>query len=75
MQGNIYWIGSIYECKHHLRSLNNFVIEQPFKTRTCIIGIRPVYGICVPQSCNANDILNYINQRMGLYYKKKHTCF
>ncbi len=70
MQGNIYWVGSIYECQHHLRGLNNSVLEQPFKTRACVIGnsysntVRPVYGICVPQSCNANDILKYINQRM-----------
>ncbi len=71
MQGNIYWIGSVYECQHHLRSFNNTVITQPFKTRTCTIGngitntIRPVYGICVPQTCNANDIVNFINQRMS----------
>jgi hypothetical protein len=70
MQGNIYWIGSAFECKHHLRGLNNSVVEQPFPTRTCVIGndysntVRPIYGLCVPQSCNANDIRNYINQRM-----------
>jgi hypothetical protein len=70
MQGNIYWVGSVYECGHHLRGLNNSVVEQPFRTRTCVIsnGIsisaRPVYGICVPQSCNANDVVNYINRRM-----------
>jgi hypothetical protein len=70
MQGNIYWIGSVYECQHHLRGFNNSVIAQPFKTRTCTIGngisnkIRPVYGICVPQSCNVNDVVDLINQRM-----------
>jgi len=70
MQGNIYWVGSVYECEHHLRGLNNTVIEQPFPTRTCVIGngysnkVLPVYGICVPQSCNANDLVNYINQRI-----------
>ena len=70
MHGNIYWIGSVYECRHHLRGFNNSIVEQPFKTRTCTIGngltntIRPVYGICVPQSCNANDIVEFINQRM-----------
>jgi hypothetical protein len=69
MQGNIYWIGSPYECEHHLRGLNNTVVEQPYKTRTCVISnyglpnLRPVYGVCVPQSCNANDIVTYINQR------------
>ena len=70
MLGNIYWIGSVYECKHHIRGLNNSVVEQPFWTRTCVIdngysrAIRPVYGICVPESCNANDVLYYINHRM-----------
>ncbi|CAF3539956.1 unnamed protein product [Adineta steineri] len=69
MQGNIYWVGSVFECKHHLRGLNNSVVQQPFRTRTCTIGngfsniIRPVYGLCVPQSCNANDLVNYINTR------------
>ncbi|CAF1474248.1 unnamed protein product [Rotaria sp. Silwood1] len=70
MQGNIYWIGSVYECGHHLRGLNNSIVEQPFRTRTCVINndykssIRPIYGICVPQSCNANDILTNINKRI-----------
>ncbi|CAF2438000.1 unnamed protein product [Rotaria sp. Silwood2] len=70
MQGNIYWIGSVFECQHYLRGLNDSIITQPFKTRTCTIGnglsntIRPVYGICVPQSCNANDIVDFINQRV-----------
>ena len=70
MQGNIYWIGSVDECAHHLRGLNNSVVQQPFLTRTCVIGnghsktLHPVYGICVPKSCNANDIFNYINQSM-----------
>jgi len=70
MQGNIYWIGSVYECEHHLRGLNNSVIEQPFRTRTCVVHndylrmTRPIYGMCVPQSCNANDIVNYINTRI-----------
>ncbi|UJR26862.1 hypothetical protein I4U23_008173 [Adineta vaga] len=70
MHGNIYWIGSVYECQHHLRGFNNTVIAQPFKTRTCTIGngisttIRPVYGICVPQSCNTNDIVNFVNARI-----------
>ena len=70
MEGNIYWIGSVYECQHDLRGLNNSVISQPFSTRTCTIGngllnkIRPIYGICVPQSCNATDIVYFINQRM-----------
>lgn len=69
MLGNMYWIGSVYECKHRLHGWNNSVIDQPFRTRTCVIGNsypninRPIYGICVPQSCNANDIFNYINQR------------
>ncbi|UJR22251.1 hypothetical protein I4U23_025312 [Adineta vaga] len=69
MQGNIYWIGSVYECAHHLRGLNNSIVEQPFQTRTCLIGnsfmskIRSTYGICVPQSCNASDLVNYINTR------------
>ncbi|CAF1044534.1 unnamed protein product [Rotaria sp. Silwood1] len=68
MQGNIFWIGSVYECQHYLRGLNDSIIKQPFKTRTCTIGnglsniIRPVYGICVPQSCNASDIVEFINQ-------------
>ncbi|CAF1048354.1 unnamed protein product [Adineta steineri] len=70
MHGNIYWIGSVYECQHHLRGFNNSIVEQPFKTRTCTIGnglsntIRPIYGICVPQSCNTDDIVNYINKRV-----------
>ncbi|CAF1020152.1 unnamed protein product [Rotaria sordida] len=70
MQGNIYWIGSVYECQHHLRGFNDSVIIQPFKTHTCTIGsglsniIRPVYGICVPQSCNTNDIIDFINQHI-----------
>ncbi|CAF3708092.1 unnamed protein product [Rotaria sordida] len=70
MQGNIYWIGSVSECEHHLRGLNNSVVEQPFRTRTCIINndyiinFRPVYGICVPQSCDANDIVHMINRRI-----------
>ncbi|CAF3405306.1 unnamed protein product [Rotaria socialis] len=70
MQGNMYWIGSVYECRHYLRGLNNSVIAQPFKTRTCTIGngitntIRPIYGICVPRSCNASDIIDFINQRV-----------
>ncbi|CAF3380233.1 unnamed protein product [Rotaria socialis] len=69
MQGNIFWIGSTYECEHHLRGLNNTVVEQPIRTRTCIISstqsitVRPIYGICVPQSCNENELINYINQR------------
>jgi hypothetical protein len=69
MQGNIYWIGSAYECEHHLRGLNNTVVVQPIRTRTCVIRnndpqkTRPVYGICVPKSCDANDLVNYINQR------------
>ncbi|CAF1405402.1 unnamed protein product [Rotaria magnacalcarata] len=68
MQGNIFWIGSTYECEHHLRGLNNTVVEQPIRTRTCIISstqsitVRPIYGICVPQSCNENELINYINQ-------------
>ena len=68
MQGNIYWIGSPYECGHHLRGLNNTVVEQPFRTRTCVIRndysdrMEPVYGMCVPQSCNTTDIFNYIIQ-------------
>ncbi len=54
MQGNIFWIGSPSECEHHLRGLNNSVLEQPFRTHTCVINnnyanyIRVVYGICVP---------------------------
>ncbi len=70
MQGNIYWIGSVYECSHHLRGLNNSVIEQPFRTRTCVVHndylrmTGPIYGMCVPKSCNANDIVNYINTRI-----------
>ncbi|CAF2747121.1 unnamed protein product [Rotaria sp. Silwood2] len=70
MQGNIYWIGSVYECAHHLRGLNNSVVEQPFRTRTCVIGngysntVRPIYGICVPQSCDSNDITNNINKHI-----------
>jgi hypothetical protein len=70
MQGNIYWIGSPSECEHHLRGLNNSVVEQPFRTRTCVIRnddihtIRPIYGLCVPQSCNATEVINYINQRI-----------
>lgn len=70
MQGNIYWTGSVYECQHYLRSFNNTVIEQPFKTHTCTIGnglsnrIRPIYGACVPRSCNASDLVDFINQRM-----------
>jgi hypothetical protein len=70
MQGNIYWIGSVSECEHHLRGLNNSVVEQPFLTRTCVIGngysdtVRPVYGICVPQSCNPNDIAELVNRRV-----------
>lgn len=69
MQGNIYWIGSPYECQHHLRGLNNSVVTQPFKTRTCTVSngllntIRPVYGLCVPESCNASDLVEFINQR------------
>lgn len=68
MQGNIYWIGSPYECGHHLRGLNSTVVEQPFRTRTCVIGNdhfnrrELVYGICVPASCNATEIFNYINR-------------
>ena len=70
MQGNVYWIGSVQECAHHLRGLNNSVVEQPFQTRTCVISsgypytIRPVYGICAPKSCSANDLVIYINRRM-----------
>jgi hypothetical protein len=70
MQGNIYWVGSPYECGHHLSSFINTVVEQPFQTRTCVVGnsypnaVGLVYGICVPRSCNATDILHYINHRM-----------
>ena len=69
LQGNLFWMGSVYECQHHLRGLNDSVIEQPFLTRTCTIGnglsnkIRPVYGLCMPQSCNASDIVDFINRR------------
>ncbi|CAF0748592.1 unnamed protein product [Adineta ricciae] len=69
MQGNVYWTGSVQECAHLLRGLNDSVVEQPFRTRTCVIGnghsynIRPVYGICVPKSCSANDLVVYINRR------------
>lgn len=68
MHGNIYWIGSVYECGHHLRGLNNTVVEQPFRTRTCVIDndivdtIQPIYGLCVPQSCNASQVARYINK-------------
>ncbi|CAF0782101.1 unnamed protein product [Adineta ricciae] len=70
MHGNIFWIGSVYECQHHLRGFNNTIIAQPFKTHTCTIGngisttIRPVYGICIPQSCNVNDIVDFVNRRI-----------
>ena len=70
MAGNRYWLGSAYECGHYLRGLNNTVLEQPFQTRTCVIGSafgNPtgiLYGVCVPQSCSPTDILNYINQSM-----------
>lgn len=80
MQGNIFWIGSPYECEHHLRGLNNTVIEQPFRTRTCVIRndypsrIEPVYGMCVPQSCNATDIFNHIN-RSSLHCMKSEVEF
>lgn len=69
MQGNIYWVGSVSECEHRLRSFNDSVIEQPFPTRSCMIGngmsstVRPVYGVCVPKSCSANDIVEYVNRR------------
>jgi hypothetical protein len=72
MQGNIFWIGSVYECRHDRHSWNETLIEQPFQTRTCIIdneiqsidNIRPIYGLCVPMSCQANDIANLIHQGM-----------
>ena len=69
MQGNIYWVGSVSECEHYLRGFNNSVVEQPFRTRSCMIGngmsstVRPVYGVCVPHSCSANDIVDYVNRR------------
>lgn len=68
MQGNFYWLGSVYECEHHLRGFNNTVVEQPFRTRTCAINnvhyynARLIYGICVPQSCNEYELVDYINQ-------------
>lgn len=74
MLGNIYWIGSVYECKHRLHGLNNTVVEQPFRTRTCVIGDKnrnfnqPVYGVCVPKSCNATDVFNYINRGIDLIF-------
>lgn len=70
LQGNTYWIGSPFECAHRLRGLNDSVVEQPFQTRTCTIGngyssgLRPVYGMCVPQSCSASELVDYINARM-----------
>ena len=69
MQGNIYWVGSAYECSHDLRGFNDSVVEQPFQTRTCLIGtghsnaIRPVYGVCVPRSCQADDLVQLINRQ------------
>ena len=72
MRGNLFWLGSVDECQHHLRGFNNSIVEQPFFTRTCVIGngysnrIRPVYGICVPQSCTAEDIVHYVNQRENI---------
>ena len=79
MQGNIYWIGSVYECGHYLRGLNNTLVDQPFRTRTCTIGngisnnIRPVYGLCVPQSCHVDDIVDFINRRR--FMRKRNRIF
>lgn len=69
LQGNIFWVGSAYECQHHLRGWNQTFVEQPLKTHTCTIGngifskdIEPVYGLCVPQTCNATQIADYLHR-------------
>jgi len=69
LQGNIFWLGSVYECQHHLRGWNRTVVEQPIRTHTCTIGngissnkIQPIYGLCVPQTCNASDITDYLHR-------------
>ena len=39
MQGNIYWAWfSSTNVDIILRGLNNSIVEQPFRTRTCVIG-------------------------------------
>ncbi|CAF0724689.1 unnamed protein product [Didymodactylos carnosus] len=74
--GDLYWIGSSYECSHHLSQFNRSIIEQPFYTKQCIIGLRtelsggyslamaPLYGVCVPESCNSTDVIELINNRL-----------
>ena len=69
LQGNLFWLGSVYECQHHLRGWNQTVVEQPIQTHTCTIGngislnsIQPIYGLCVPQTCNASDISDYLRR-------------
>lgn len=74
LEGNLFWIGSTYECNHPLALVNRTLVDSPYPMHSCVInyeyatGIRPIYGICLPKSCHADELLQYINQGKYIHF-------